>query len=911
MENTNVFKKPRKISAVIISVLLVILLGANVACGMYSNIITQFFSRVNVDESLTAKAGESGKAITEEVEEEGIVLLKNSDNKFPLDLTKNKEKNINVFGWSAISPIYGGNGSGAADESSNVTLIHGLENAGFSVNQDIIDFYEELKYSRLVKNAFGEFATGFEKVEAPVEEYSQELLDSAKEYSDAALIVISRIGSEGSDLPTDMSENGGNSDEHYLELSEKEQAMVDMVCNMGFKKVGVLINSSHVMELGFLDNDVIDAAFWIGGPGSTGMNAVGNVLAGNINPSGRLTDTYAYDATSAPSYYNFGEFAYTNSAHEVFSPFSGGMVPAMEHYVDYQEGIYVGYRYYETRWIDNKTGSCDETAYQEAVQYPFGYGLSYSSFSQEMGQLKTENGQISVDVTVTNTGDMPGKEVVQIYYTAPYTVGGIEKSHVVLSAFDKTTLLSPGESETLTLSFNVEDMASYDYINEKSYVLDEGTYEIKLMSNAHNVIASKDYQVTERVVYTGDNKRKSDQIAATNQFDYMLEEGTSFVSRADWEGTLPTVRTEPREARQKVLDACVNYEVESDDTAEEIVFADNGLKLSDMAGLEYDDPQWEKLLEQLSVEDMKNLIGFGGWQTQVVDSVDKPLAVDIDGPAGLNALINETAYEGIQYASGVVLASTWNLELIYKMGETYGEEANSWEVSGLYAPGINIHRSPFGGRNFEYYSEDAFLSGKVAASEIAGIQSKGVYCYMKHLALNDQETQRYGLCIWANEQSMREIYFKPFETAVKEANAMGAMSAFSRLGSTWCGASYELCTTVLRDEWGFYGTVVTDYCGNSFMDADQAIRAGNDLMLSSTGVVPSDTSSAGLQAMRNASHNILYTTLNSNAMEFNNQGPKPYWAYALAIVDIIALLLSIWYFVTFAKRYKAYKQEDR
>lgn len=907
----NAQKKPRKLGLVLMSLVLVIAIIGSVACGMYANIITQFFSRVDVDETAVAAAQETSLSVIEEVESEGIVLLKNESGALPLSTANEGERKVNVFGWSSIDPIYGGNGSGAADESGNVTLIQGLENAGFEVNQELVSFYQSLNYSRLVENAWGQFETGYTKIEAPVSAYSQELLDNAQQFSDVALIVVARIGGEGSDMPTDMSSYGGSADEHYLELSPDEQAMVEMVEGMGFEKVVVLVDSSNAMELGFVEDEGIDAAIWIGGPGANGMNAVGAVLSGEVNPSGRLADTYAYDVTTAPSYYNTGNYQYLNSTHQVFDPFFGAQTDKDEYFVDYAEGIYVGYRFYETRWIDNETGICDEASYQAAVQYPFGYGLSYTTFQQTMGDLSLDGSTISVDVTVTNTGDVAGKDVAQIYYTAPYTVGGIEKSHVVLSGYGKTKLLNPGESETLTISFKVEDMASYDYLTNRCYVLDAGVYQIKLMKNAHDLIDSRDYTVDSTIVYNESNPRSTDLVAATNQFDSMsFDEGITYVSRADWEGTLPTQRTSDREIRPEVLAVCSNFEVEPDDSAEDIVFKDNGLKLADLAGLDYDDPQWELLLEQLSVEDMQNLIGYGGWQTMAVESVGKPQAVDVDGPAGLNALINETAYEGVQYTSGVVLASTWNLELVARMGEAFGAEATAWQVSGLYAPGLNIHRSPFSGRNFEYYSEDPFLSGKTAATEIAAIQSKGVYCYMKHFALNDQETNRYGLCVWANEQAAREIYFKPFEMAVKEGGALGAMSAFARLGDTWCGANYALCTQVLRNEWGFHGTVITDFCGNAFMVADQAIRAGNDLMLSSTGFLPSDTSNAGKQAMRSACHNILYTTLNSNAMVFNNQGPQATWMYALIALDavvIIGEILVIWRFVKKSKAWNTQK----
>ncbi|MGM9537463.1 MAG: glycoside hydrolase family 3 C-terminal domain-containing protein [Candidatus Onthomonas sp.] len=884
-------KSVRKVGSALLCVVLVALLIFNIAVARFNVVINQFLSGQDSSDEIS-EAEAASKSLTQELESEGIVLLKNEGNSLPL-----AEKKVNLFGYGSSFSAYGGAGSGAGDESKNVSLKSGLEAAGFTVNEDLSNFYAGLEEKKDTGNVFNMMGNDFNIHEPAISEYG-DLIDSAKAFSDTAIVVFSRAGGEGADLPLDMAEyTGGTAGRHYLELTENEEAMLSMV-EENFGTVIVIVNSSHAMELGFLENDSIDAAIWIGCPGSTGMNAVGDVLSGKVNPSGRLVDTYAYDATSAPSYYNFGDFTYTNSKH--LGGYSGNDESYYK-FVDYAEGIYVGYRYYETRYIDNATGVCDEEAYQAAVQFPFGYGLSYTTFEQSMSDLTVADGSISVDVTVTNTGDVAGKEVIQLYYTAPYTVGGIEKSHVVLAAFDKTDLLQPGASQTMTLTFAVDDMASFDYLGAGCYVLDAGDYEIKLMANAHDVIDSRIYTVDSTITYSGDNSRSSDLIAAETAFAEYAGD-VQYVSRADWEGTLPTQRTADREASAELLADIADHSVAEDPDAEPIVIKDNGLTLADMIGLDYDDPQWEKLLEQLSVEDMKKLIGTGGYQTLSISSISKPSTVDIDGPAGLNGLVSGVS--GVQFCSEVVMASTWNQELVERMGQALGDEAVANGVSGIYGPGANTHRSPFGGRNFEYFSEDGLLAGKMAAAEIRGAMSRGCYCYVKHYALNDQDTNRSDLCTWANEQAIREIYLKPFEIAVKEGGTTAVMSSMNNIGSTQAGSCKSLCTTVLRDEWGFQGMVITDAYGFG-MDISSGIAAGNDMALSTTGATfTSDTNSNTVQQqMRTACHNILYTVANSNAFDLIDTS-VPWWIWLLSSVDAVALILIASGFVAATRKKK-------
>ena len=881
-----------KLPVVIVSVLLVIALIVNVVCiQMFAAINTFMAANLNsrlpgahgsaTAEQLTpAQAKEASLAMAQELAAEGIVLLENRDNALPLaGGTK-----VNLFGYATVSPLYGGTGSGASDTSSNVDLVQGLTNAGLEVNQELVDFYKNSGVKRGDQAGFT--GSNFTPAEVSADKYGDSLLANAKAFSDTAVVMFSRIGGEGGDLPMDMeaagySQAGGN--RSYLELTQDEEDLLELVKAQGFGKVIVLINSSHAMELGFLE-DGVDAALWIGGPGSRGMDAVGQVLAGTVNPSGRLPDTYAYDHTTAPAYWNAGDFTYGNLDKR--------------NYVEYVEGIYVGYRFYETRFIDNATGKCDEAAYEKTVQYPFGYGLSYTTFEQSIEDFSVDKGTVTMKVKVTNTGDAAGKDVAQVYFTAPYTVGGIEKAHVVLAAFGKTGLLQPGDSETLTLTFAVDDMASYDENGAGCYVLEAGTYQIKLMANAHEVIDSREYVVDQTVTYGEGNPRSGDLTAAVNRFeDVSNGQITQYVSRADWEGTTPKARQDGKAASDSTVAALTAGAVyDSDPSDPAITFANNGLTLEDMAGLPYDDPKWEKLLEQLSVEDMTKMISNGGWSTPEVASVGKPATNDLDGPAGINSLVSDL--KGVAYPSEALIGASWNQELLGSFGHTFGAEATANHVVGLYAPAVNIHRTPYSGRNFEYYSEDALLSGKLGAAMVRGYASQGVYAYVKHFALNDQESNRLSISVWSNEQAMRELYLKAFEVVVKEGKSTAMMSSYSYLGDTWAGASRALLTEVLRDEWGFQGTVVTDSAmGNtSWMDINLALRAGGDMMLCLMGVNLDSSTNTAQQERRRACHNILYTQANSAAVAAAAD-TSPYWLVLLVVLDTTVIAAALFVFL--------------
>ncbi|MBF0021113.1 beta-glucosidase [Enterococcus faecalis] len=888
-------RKTRKILYGLSCLLLVILVIFNVAVNQYAMIINTYFSASQINQSEVKKTKEQAMALTEKVAGEGSVLLENKNETLPL-----QEKNVNVFGYASRNVVYGGTGSGGGKEDNNIDLQKGLENAGFKVNDQLTKFYDERYVPREKVNIHKLVGGDFNIHEPKASEYSEAFIQSAKEFSDTALVVFSRNSGEGADITNEMKEYaGGTKGKHYLELSDNETAVLDLA-KENFEKVIVVLNSSFPMELGFLEDEKVDAALWIGGPGSTGFNAVGKILSGQINPSGRLVDTYAYDATSAPSFNNIGEFPYSNSEFDYKKD------TWHYKYVDYAESIYVGYRYYETRYIDNETGKMDEAAYEKSVQYPFGYGLSYTDFKQEITDFKAADKEIKMTVKVTNTGKRSGKDVVQLYYTPPYTVGGLEKSHVVLSGFAKTKELEPNQSEELNLTFDVEDMASYDEKQHKAYVLEKGIYNINLMNNAHDIIDSKNYEVAQDIVFNKENKRESDQLSATNQFDEAKGD-VQYVSRWDWEGTLPKEMAKPKVASEDLLNALKDQSVKEKE-AEPIKFKKSGLELYDLKGVDYDDPKWDQLLEQLSVKDMENLITYGGFQTPAINSVKKPATIDADGPAGINHLVSQA--HGNQYTSEVVVASTWNTKLVEEMGESLGKEAKASNITGLYLPGVNIHRSPFGGRNFEYYSEDALLSGKIGSSLSKGAMNQGSYVFMKHFAMYDQETRRYefptGAATWSTEQAMREVFLKPFEIAVKDSGITGIMSSYNRIGPKWVGESDALLQTVLRDEWGFKGTVISDFYKPQYMNVDQGLSAGNDLVLY---LLPTKLNKIttgtdwGQQNMRKASHNILYTVVNSHAYEVAETN-VPNWIYLLVTINIAVITFLLFCFTKTTHRKK-------
>ena len=853
--------------------------------------------------TLSDETNEEAAEVAEEIMEDGIVLLKN-ESLLPL----NETKKLNIFGWESINPAYGGAGSGGINDLYDiVSLNQGLENAGFSINQELVDFYNNYGADNPEMSIQKQSWT---LPEPPVDTYSDELIKSAKEYSDVAVVVLSRKAGEGhNDIPMDVRKAAydNNSDEyddfpegeHYLQLSQTERDMVDMVCS-NFDNVIVVYNGANQFELGFADEyPQIKSVVWCPGTGNVGFNALGKVFSGEVNPSGKTPDTFIYDMTTAPWWNNAEKTEYTNLADMAVEGMNAGTAqvyaPAFTNYV---EGIYVGYKYYETA---AQEGAID---YDKTVQYPFGYGLSYTEFEQKMGELKEKDGQISVDVEVTNTGDVAGKDVVEVYYKPPYTNGGIEKSSANLIEFAKTDLLQPGESQTVTVTFSIEDMASYDENNAKAYVLEKGDYVISINSDSHTVLDQKTYTADKDVVYKGENKRASDDTAATNVFEDAKGDVT-YLSRADHfanyeEATAAPASAELGEPYVSEYHLNSNFDKTTylnDEDVMPTTGADNGLTLADMRDADYDDPRWEKLLDQLTVDEMANMIAMAGYQTAAMDSVGKVATLDFDGPAAINN--NFTGVGSIGFPIEVVVASTWNKELAQAWGECMGKISQEMGAEGWYAPGMNTHRTAFGARNYEYFSEDGVLAGNMGAKAVEGARKYGVYSYIKHFALYEGNAKMVS--VWSNEQAIREIYLKPFEISVKQGGANAVMVSWSFLGDKWTGESSNLMNTVLRDEWGFRGMALTDFFrnnGHGFMNADAALANGVDAMLSTfngeeNNVANPEHPTAVLQ-MRNACKNVMYTVVSSWAYdgEHEETGMENWKKAGIGIDIVIALFMA-------------------
>lgn len=878
-----------------------------------------------LSDATVSKANELAK----EVQSEAITMLKNDDSNLPLN-----NKKVNVFGWGSTNPVYGGTGSGSmSDQYDTVSLLDGMKEAGLETNADLSKLYTDYRADRPVVAMWSQDWT---LPEVPADQYSDSLISDAKSFSDEAVVVITRVGGEGADLPTNMKaetitykNNSKDYDdfqdgEHFLQLSKTERDMIDLVTK-NFDKVTLVYNGANAFQFDFLSNyPQIKSVLWCPPAGQTGFSALGDVLAGETNPSGKTSDTFVKNLTKTPVFNNTdgaaaassssvgadGAFVYDNvdDLAAKYTGFTGQENTVLPSFVNYVEGIYVGYKFYET--------AADEGLinYDDTVIYPFGYGLSYTSFEQKMGDVSYKDGKVTFDVTVTNTGDTAGKDVVEVYYNPPYTDGGIEKASKNLVAFEKTEKLEPGASETVKIEFDDDDMASYDNKGAKAWVLEKGDYTISIQSDSHHVIDSEKINVADTITYDSEsNTHNDDQTVATNQFDYAAGDVT-YLSRANHfanyaEATAAPTNFSMRDEVKAAFTNNGNYDpTKYDDDSDEMptTGAKNDLRLADMYGKDYDDADWEKLLDQLTFDDMDNLIANGGYGTPAVSSVGKIQLTDADGPASLNN--NFTGVGSIGFPASTAFACTWNKDLAKQFGEMIGDMAHDMHVAGWYAPAMNIHRGAFSGRTFEYFSEDSLLSGVMASNEIAGAKETGVYSFMKHFALNDQETNRTNMvCTWADEQAIREIYLKPFEMSVKEGGAQAVMSSFNYIGYTYAGASNNLLNTVLRDEWGFKGFVLTDYFGGyGYQNADQEIRNGNDSMLATTKITNhiTDKSATSVKAMRTAAHNILYTAANS--WQYADGEPKvatPIWKTAMYVAWGVTAVLVIALEALTIKRY--------
>ena len=926
-----------------LAILLALTIVVNLICtGPMSTMLDLVSGSGTISEETSAKATQ----LVNEITAEGVVLAKDEDNVLPVA----SGSKLNVFGWSSTNPCYGGTGSGALNTAYPVTdLLTGLHDAGIETNEELSKFYTDYKADR---PSVGMVEQDWTLPEPNVNLYTDEMMENAKAFSDTAMVVITRVGGEGADLPTDMASvvdgswirrvaqaygsergtayyngtyddslNEGNDwdkGDHFLQLSNREEDLLDLVTS-NFDNVILVYNGANAFQMDFLkDYPQIKGVLLCPGTGQSGFEGFGKVVSGEVNPSGRTADTYVSDLTAAPWWNNFGDFKYTNtedlnSDASFFDP--EGATPS---FVNYVEGIYVGYKFYET--------AADEGLinYDDEVVFPFGYGLSYTSFTKEMSSITSDGTNLNFTVTVTNTGSAAGKDVVEIYSNPPYTNGGIEKASANLLDFAKTNELAPGESQTMEFSIPVEDLASYDYQTNGCYVLEAGDYIISANNDSHNVADSETYTVASDIVYNESNKRSSDAVAATNEFDFAEGEVT-YLSRADGFANYAEATAAPANYEMSNADKAVfynahsytesGYEADDDANAEDITTgAKNGLKLVELRGVDYNDPKWDALLDQMTIDEMQQTIGFGGYQTAAVSSIEKVRTNDCDGPASINN--NFTGVGSVGFPAATLIGMTWSKELAYSFGDSIGEMANEMDTSGWYGPAMNIHRTAFAGRNFEYYSEDGVLSGVMASNAIKGAQEHGVYAYMKHFALNDQEGNRTSMAAtWSNEQAIREIYLKPFEMSVKDADCHAVMSSFNYIGNRWAGGCSELLKNVLRGEWGFVGFVETDYFGvYGYMTADQGVRNGSDLMLCTTGndfnTVTVLTNSSK-QALREASKNILYTVVNSRAYAEENLNPgMPKWKIIMIGADVIVALLIVGLEYTAIKGYKKRKEEE-
>ncbi len=943
---------------------------------------------------------DAAKELNEQIGAEGFVLLKNESKNLPF---ANTVKNISLFGKNSVNPVYSGAGSSGGTSGNTVSIEQSLKDAGFNLNPTLSAFYNDVAASGPVRGTMSfsgyNYHSYFATYETPQSAYTQAVKSSYANYDDAAVVVLSRTGGEGTDLPrtslvTEEYEGkipdaanarafptrdevefgevtpgdnegvyGGMGREntpwdHYLELDENEEALIAEVTSK-FDKVVVVLNSSNVMELSpeFMANDKIQSVIWAPGAGQNGFAALGKILNGEVNPSGRTTDTFAADFSKDPTWANFGNnnvgyYAngtagnqYIDEDTQAIYEYHLGIVGAGVQEVAYEEGIYLGYKYYETRAFTEGTNG--QTWYEANVNYPFGYGLSYTTFSWQVGDVKLSAGAfsektvVSVDVTVTNTGDVAGKDVVEAYFSAPYTAGKTEKSHVVLGGFEKTELLAPGESDTVTISFDAFDMASFDAYDKDGdghtgYELDKGVYNLYVGKNSHDAwTAGPKKQIVDLAADINIDKDPATGADITSLFQTSTDEMKGrTLSRNDWEGTFPKAPTwftgEAGGNTQlggdlvKSAEWLANFDmpIADDATADNAIVEewydktnpryDDGeapwyaatapafraeseaytaenpapIQLEDMVGVPLDDPKWDTFVSQLTVDQAYEMMAATRFQFNEQEGVGSPVAGHSDGPLGItgawvgggNSLLKPMAADyKFSFATETLVGCTWNKDIAYRQGNIIGNLGLWSRVVGIYAPGGNIHRSPFSGRNFEYYSEDATLSAYMIANVVKGEREKGMVTFMKHFALNDQETNRdtNSIATWADEQTMRENYFKVFEWAVKDGGSNAAMSAFNRIGFDWCGASWELLTGLLRNEWGMDGVVITDAHGNGLgsLNANQMIRAGNDMSLDSTEgaisrIVNSEESNTATQlnALHNSMKNIFYTVLNSAAM---------------------------------------------
>ena len=926
-------KRPLPLAASVAMYAIAIILAAataigNVYANKYSDLISVYFnqptSKVVSASNETTEHFTSDYASDDEREQaladmgttilrEGVTLLKNENGTLPLEATSK----ISVFGQDSVNSVYGGGGAGSIDTSKAQSLMDAFEQAGFDVNPTLTEFYTTgagKDYRKTSTDAYGKGT--FAVNEVPASAYTDDVEKSFASYNDAAIVVIGRSGSESQDLPTDKLASGYT----YLQLDDDERAMLKMASD-NFDKVVVLLNTQNPMELADLEDDSIDAVMWIGSLGQTGAGGVAEALNGTVNPSGHLPDTYAYDLKSAPSSANFGSYAIVNGTDRFTSS-----------YMAYAEGIYVGYRYYETRYEDVVLGNEARSNYDytKQVAYPFGYGLSYTDFTWSDYSMKKADGGFDISVKVTNTGKTAGKDVVQLYMQSPYTdydkANGIEKASVELVGYAKTDTLKAGASETVTVHVDQESMKTYDSAGEGTYIMDAGDYYLVAGTDAHNalnnILAAKGKTTADgmtengnaalaakHTVHSQDNTTYAKSAATdekiSNQFDDVdlttYDNSFTYLSRSDWTGSWPATYADGKwTASQKFLDALTIDTAQSEPEQKPTTDTDNPsygkLNASMLMDTDYADESWSALIGQMSVKELDQLVRIGGYATKSVSSTQLPATTDKDGPAGISSTL-VGGESGMGYPSEIVIAATWNSDLAESFGKAIGEDSLALKVAVWYGPACNIHRNPYGGRAFEYFSEDSYLSGAMCAKVVAGAGSKGVVSTVKHFALNDQETNRMGGAIFANEQTIRQLYLRPFEMSVRDGGATAMMASMNRIGSRWTGGHKGLMTNTLRGEWGFNGFVVTDQASYSvfaYEDLREGLEAGTDLWLNTDAglwKLPDDDMTDGVIAnMQRAAHNISYAISRSNAMNGLSANSKivkvtPLWRWGVYALD--------------------------
>lgn len=926
-------KRPLPLAASVAMYAIAIILAAataigNVYANKYSDLISVYFnqptSKVVSASNETTEHFTSDYASDDEREQaladmgttilrEGVTLLKNENGTLPLEATSK----ISVFGQDSVDSVYGGGGAGSIDTSKAQSLMDAFEQAGFDVNPTLTEFYTTgagKDYRKTSTDAYGKGT--FAVNEVPASAYTDDVEKSFASYNDAAIVVIGRSGSESQDLSTDKLASGYT----YLQLDDDERAMLKMASD-NFDKVVVLLNTQNPMELADLEDDSIDAVMWIGSLGQTGAGGVAEALNGTVNPSGHLPDTYAYDLKSAPSSANFGSYAIVNGTDRFTSS-----------YMAYAEGIYVGYRYYETRYEDVVLGNEARSNYDytKQVAYPFGYGLSYTDFTWSDYSMKKADGGFDISVKVTNTGKTAGKDVVQLYMQSPYTdydkANGIEKASVELVGYAKTDTLKAGASETVTVHVDQESMKTYDSAGEGTYIMDAGDYYLVAGTDAHNalnnILAAKGKTTADgmtengnaalaakHTVHSQDNTTYAKSAATdekiSNQFDDVdlttYDNSFTYLSRSDWTGSWPATYADGKwTASQKFLDALTIDTAQSEPEQKPTTDTDNPsygkLNASMLMDTDYADESWSALIGQMSVKELDQLVRIGGYATKSVSSTQLPATTDKDGPAGISSTL-VGGESGMGYPSEIVIAATWNSDLAESFGKAIGEDSLALKVAVWYGPACNIHRNPYGGRAFEYFSEDSYLSGAMCAKVVAGAGSKGVVSTVKHFALNDQETNRMGGAIFANEQTIRQLYLRPFEMSVRDGGATAMMASMNRIGSRWTGGHKGLMTNTLRGEWGFNGFVVTDQASYSvfaYEDLREGLEAGTDLWLNTDAglwKLPDDDMTDGVIAnMQRAAHNISYAISRSNAMNGLSANSKivkvtPLWRWGVYALD--------------------------